>query len=123
MAKKKSGLIATIPPTEKNVSQNYLDTNLKTYTRKSHLREGEGRPGVLTMVVEDEQFEFVEQSPVRWTRNPLVFQGEYINVHRDKQGHYQVHLKKMELTKWLNSVRVTAAICTELITAKKMLGL
>lgn len=123
MAKKKSGLIATIPPTEKNVSQNYLDTHLKTYTRKSHLREGEGRPGVLTMVVEDEQFEFVELSPVRWTRNPKVFQGEYINVHLDKNGHYQIQLRKLELTDSFNPVRVANAICTEFLTAKKVLGL
>ena len=123
MAKKKSGLIAIIPPTEKNVSQNYLDTNLKTYTRKSHLREGEGRPGVLTMVVEDEQFEFVELSPVRWTRNPKVWQGEYINVHLDKNGHYQVHLKNLEMGDGFNAVRIGNAITTELLTAQKVLGL
>ena len=123
MAKKKSGLIATIPPTEKNVSQNYLDTNLKTYTRKSHLREGEGRPGVLTMVVEDEQFEFVELSPVRWTRNPKVWQGEYINVHLDKNGHYQVHLKNLEMGDGFNAVRIGNAITTEFKTAQKVLGL
>ena len=123
MAKKKSGLIATIPPTEKNVSQNYLDTNLKTYTRKSHLREGEGRPGVLTMVVEDEQFEFVELSPVRWIRNPKVWQGEYINVHLDKNGHYQVHLKNLEMGDGFNAVRIGNAITNELITAQKVLGL
>ena len=123
MAKKKSGLIATIPPTEKNVSQNYLDTILKTYTRKSHLREGEGRPGVLTMVVEDEQFEFVELSPVRWTRNPKVWQGEYINVHLDKNGHYQVHLKNLEMGDGFNAVRIGNAITNELLTAQKVLGL
>lgn len=123
MAKKKSGLIATIPPTEKNVSQNYLDTHLKTYTRKSHLREGEGRPGVLTMVVEDEQFEFVELSPVRWTRNPKVWQGEYINVHLDKNGHYQVHLKNLEMGDGFNAVRIGNAITNELKTAQKVLGL
>ena len=123
MAKKKSGLIATIPPTEKNVSQNYLDTNLKTYTRKSHLREGEGRPGVLTMVVEDEQFEFVELSPVRWTRNPKVWQGEYINVHLDKNGHYQVHLKNLEMGDGFNAVRIGNAITNEFKTAQKVLGL
>ena len=123
MAKKKSGLIAIIPPTEKNVSQNYLDTNLKTYTRKSHLREGEGRPGVLTMVVEDEQFEFVELSPVRWTRNPKVWQGEYINVHLDKNEHYQVHLKNLEMGDGFNAVRIGSAITNEFKTDKKVLGL
>ena len=123
MAIKKSGLIATIPPTEKNVSQNYLDTNLKTYTRKSHLREGEGRPGVLTMVVEDEQFEFVELSPVRWTRNPLVFQGEYINVHQGKDGNHYATLRKLVLIDGFNAVRIGNAITTELKSAQKVLGL
>ena len=88
MAKKKSGLIATIPPTEKNVSQNYLDTNLKTYTR-----------------------------------NPKVWQGEYINVHLDKNGHYQVHLKNLEMGDGFNAVRIGNAITNELLTAKKVLGL
>lgn len=105
------------------VSQNYLDTNLKAYTRTCHLREGEGRPGVLKMVVEDEQFEFVEFERERWSRNPKVWEGAYINVHRDKNGHYQVHLKKMELRKRLNVTRVAKAIETELRTAKKMLAL
>ena len=100
-----------------------LDTILKTYTRKSHLREGEGRPGVLTMVVEDEQFEFVELSPVRWTRNPKVWQGEYINVHLDKNGHYQVHLKNLEMGDGFNAVRIGNAITNELLTAQKVLGL
>jgi hypothetical protein len=86
------------------------------------MREGEGVVGTLTMTKEFENFEFREKEVERWTRNPLVFQGAYINVHRDKEGHYQVHLKKMELNKCFNSVRVTAAICTELLTAKRMLG-
>ena len=106
----------------KNVTQNYLGVNLKAYTCMSHLREGEGRPGVLTMVEEDERFEFVEQPLTRWTRNPLVFQGEYINVHKDKNGHYVVALHKLELSTWCNVIRVGNAIITELLTAKKVLG-
>ena len=104
------------------VSQNYLDTNLKAYTRTCHLREGEGRPGVLKMVVEDEQFEFVEFERERWSRNPKVWEGAYINVHRDKNGHYQIALRRVELSKWCNVVRLGSAITTELLTAKKVLG-
>ncbi len=104
------------------VKNTHLCVDVKTRTQETIMHPGESRQGVLSMVNE-EKFEFEEQEVPRYTRNPKVFQGSYINVHRDKQGHYQVHLKKMELTKWLNSVRVTAAICTELITAKKMLGL
>ena len=122
MATTNSGLIANSPPQEKNVTQNYLDILLKTYTRKNHLREGEGRSGVLTMVEANETFEFVEQSPERWARNPKVWEGAYINVHRDKNGHYQVHLKKLELNKRFNAVIIGSAITTELLTAKKQLG-
>ena len=115
-------LVRVAQGNENLVSQNYLDTLLKAYTRKNHLRVGEGRIGVLTMVEEDELFEFVEQSHARWSRNPLVFQGAYINIHRDKNGHYQIALRRVELSKWCNVVRLGSAITTELLTAKKVLG-
>lgn len=124
MAKKMTKSLVVLSQGEENlVSQNYLDTLLKAYTRKSHLRVGEGRPGVLTMEEEDEKFVFMEQPLARWSRNPLVFQGTYINVHRDKNGHYMVSLRKLELSQWSNAVRIGSAISTELLTAKKVLGL
>lgn len=107
----------------KRVSQIYLDTYLKAYTQDHHMRVGEVRTGELTMIEEDEKFEFVEKMTETYRRNPKVFQGAYINVHRDKEGHYQVHLKKMELSKRFSPVRVGEAIKTELLTAKKVLGL
>jgi len=103
--------------------QLYLCVDLSTRMHDHDIRMGEVRKGVLTMVEDQEKFTFDEEERERWTRNPKVFQGEYINVHRDKEGHYQVHLKKMELNKWFNSVRVANAICTEFLTAKKVLGL
>lgn len=123
MAKKDLKSLVVIQGNGNMVSQVYMDIDLKVFTHTNHLREGEGRPGVLKMVEDFEQFEFVEQSSARWSRNPLVFRGEYINVHRDKNGHYQVQLRKLELNQWFNAVRVGNAITTELLTAKKMLGL
>ena len=108
---------------KKTATQVYDDTRLKVFSPERHMQVGETLIGQLTMVEDYEYFEFRAQEKERWTRNPKVFQGEYINIHRDKQGHYQVHMKRMELTKWFNSVRVANAICTELLTAKKMLGL
>ena len=58
-----SGLNANIPPQQKNVTQIYLDTTLKTFTLGNHLREGEARSGILTMVEDYEHFEFVEHAP------------------------------------------------------------
>lgn len=108
---------------ENVVSQNYLDTCLKAYTRDHHFRVGETRQGELTMVEEDEKFEFLETTSERWTRNPKVWEGKYINIHRDKQGHYQIHLRKLEMGKRFNAIRVATAIGTELLTAQKVLGL
>ncbi len=104
-------------------SQVYDMTKLKVFSPKRHMQEGETLTGELTMLKAYEEFEFRAHEPERWTRNPKVWQGEYINVHLDKNGHYQVHLKKMELRKRLNVTRVAKAIETELITAKKVLDL
>ena len=104
-------------------TQTYDMTKLKVFSPKRHMQEGETLTGELTMVKAYEEFEFRAHEPERWTRNPKVFQGKYINVHRDKNGHYQVHLKKLELRKRLNVIRVAKAIETELLTAKKVLGL
>ena len=121
--KKRISSLARLAAQSKKVSQIYPDTYLKAYTREHHMRVGETRTGELTMTEENEQFEFVELSPVRWTRNPKVWQGEYINVHLDKNGHYQVHLKNLEMGDGFNAVRIGSAITNEFKTAKKVLGL
>jgi len=92
------------------------------HTFDTIMHAGETRTGSLHM--HDEfMLEFHEGMSPRYTRNPMVYQGKYINVHRDKQGHYQVHLKKMEMNNRLNAFRVVKAILTELLNAKKVLGL
>lgn len=124
MSKRKfSNLIATLEWQDDMVHQLYQDTNLKLFTLGRHMREGETRTIELTMVQDYEQFEGVEVVREKYKRNPTVWEGEYINVHRDKNGHYQVHLKKMEMGKRFNAVRVANAIGTELLTAQKVLGL
>lgn len=105
------------------VHQVYNDIRVKLWTRNRHMHAGETRRFDVEMVEDDEYLEGHEVLAEKWSRNPLVFQGEYINVHRDKNGHYQVHMHKLELNKWCNAVRIGNAITTELITAKKVLGL
>ena len=104
------------------VHQVYNDIRVKLWTRNRHMRAGETRRFDVEMVEDEEYLEGYEVVQETWTRNPKVWEGAYINVHRDKQGHYQVHLKKMELHKRFNAVRVAKAIETELLTAKKVLG-
>lgn len=105
------------------VHQIYNDIRVKLWTRNRHMRAGETRRFDVEMVEDEEYLEGHEVVQETWTRNPKVWEGTYINVHVDKNGHYQVHLKKMELHKRLNVARVANAIETELRTAKKTLGL
>ena len=119
----KTAQLLALPPYQNMVSQIYLDTKLKLTTKDRHMQAGETRTVELTMVEDYENFEATEVVKDIYTRNPKVFNGEYINVHRDKQGHYQVTLRRLEMNKGFNAIRIADAIKTELITAKKMLGL
>lgn len=116
-------LIVPFRPQDNMVHQFYQNTNMKLYTRGRHMREGETRTFDLTMVEDYESFEGHEVARATYTRNPKLYRGKYLNVHRDKQGHYQVHFLRMELTKRMNPERVSKAIGRELRTAKRMLGL
>lgn len=102
--------------------QQYLCVDLSTRMQDHDIRMGETRKGVLTMVEDQEKFSFDEEEKERWTRNPKVWQGEYINVHLDKYGALVVSLRRTELTNRKNAVRDGEAIKTELLTAAKVLG-
>lgn len=119
----KTAQLLALPPYQNMVSQIYLDTKLKLTTKDRHMQAGETRTVELTMVEDYENFEATEVVKDIYTRNPKVFNGVYINVHRDKQGHYQVTLRRLEMKKGFNAIRIADAIKTELLTAKKMLGL
>ena len=101
----------------------YLCVNLNTCMQDHDIRMGETRKGVLTMVEDQEKFSFEEVERERWTRNPKVFQGEYINVHLDKFGALVVSLRRTELFNRKTAARDGEAIKTELLTAVKVLGL
>ncbi len=103
--------------------QKYLCVDLDTRMQDHDIRMGETRKGVLTMVEDRERFSFEETVGDRYTRNPLMWRGNYLNVHRDKQGCYQVNFRKMVMNRRFNPARVAKAIYTELETAKKVLGL
>ena len=108
---------------ENMVSQIYDATRLKLFTQGQHMREGETRTVELTMVEDYEYFEGHEVVQETWTRNPLVFKGEYINVHQGKDGNHYATLRKLVLIDGFNAVRIGNAITNEFKTAKKVLGL
>ena len=124
MSKRKySNLIATLTWDDEMVHQIYNDIRVKLWTRNRHMRAGETRRIDLTMVEDEEYMEGHEVVQETWTRNPLVFQGEYINVHQGKDGNHYATLRKLVLIDGFNAVRIGNAITTELKTAQKMLGL
>ena len=65
-------------------TQNYLCVDVKTRTAEI-MHAGEMREGALCMV-DDEHFEFNELTTPAYTRNPIVWSGEYINVHLNKEN-------------------------------------
>ncbi len=121
MSKKRLDAVSALQ--EGLTSQVYLETNLKVFSPERHMQEGETLTGRLTMVKNQEEFEFRAQAQEHWTRNPKVFQGEYINVHLDKFGALVVTLRRTELYNRKMAVRDGEAIKTELLTAAKCLGL
>ena len=118
----KSGLLA-LPPYQPMVSQIYLDTKLKLTTKDRHMQAGETRTVELTMVEDYENFEATEVVKDIYIRNPKVFNGEYINVHRVKSGELMVSLRQTAMTSRKKAARDGEAIKTEFLTAAKMLGL
>ena len=105
------------------VHQVYNDIRVKLWTRNRHMRAGETRPFNITMVEDYEYFEGHEIVREKWTRNPMLFQGEYINVHQGKDGNHYATLRKLVLKDGFNAVRIGNVITTELLTAQKVLGL
>ena len=118
----KSGLLA-LPTYQPMVSQIYLDTKLKLTTKDRHMQAGETRTVELTMVEDYENFEATEVVKDIYTRNPKVFNGEYINVHRVKSGALMVSLRQTAMTSRKKAARDGEAIKTEFLTAAKILGL
>lgn len=104
-------------------TQVYNMTQLKVFSPKRHMQEGETLTGGLTMTKDYEEFEFIAQTRVTYTRNPTVFHGAYINVHRDKFGTFVVTLRKNILTNRKDAMLVAEAIKNEYITAAKLLTL
>ena len=105
------------------VSQVYPETKLKVFSPERHMQEGETLTGELTMIEDNESFEFCAREKESWKRNPTVFHGEYINVHRVKSGALMVSLHQTAMTNRKKAARDGEAIKTEFLTAAKMLRL
>lgn len=75
------------------------------------------------MTEENEKLEFDEQVHSTCERNPTVWTGSHINVHKGKDGGYFVHLKKTELSHKFNPHKFAKELLLDMKCAKEELGL
>lgn len=100
-------------------TQNYLCVDVKTNTAEiMHAREK--REGTLRMV-DDDHFEFTERTTPAYTRNPIVWSGEYINVHLNKENQFMIHFKRLALFSGLDSWDMAIRIHYEIQSAREAL--
>lgn len=96
--------------------------DVKMYTQETLMQVSEWRKGMLHMV-NDYLLEFVEEIRESCTRNPKAYRGDVLNVGINKDGGYQVHFRRMVLTRGLNPHTIARMVEWDLRTAKKQLGL
>ena len=84
---------------------------------------GRSYKGMLQMTEEDEKFEFYEALPHAYERNPKLWSGELLNVHKNKHGELVVNFKRMVLEAKLDPCTFADEVFVELERAKVALGL
>lgn len=100
----------------------YLCVDVKTHTEKSIMHVGDSRQGVLSMQ-SDFLFDFVEESAIHWKRNPKVWCGKYINVHKNRKGEYVMNFKRLVLSTTLDPSNFADDVFLDVERVKTELGL
>ena len=104
------------------IRNTHLCVNIKTRTQNTIMHPGENRKGMLSMNNED-NFEFDEQLPQSWERNPKIWAGKYINVHKNRKGEYAIHFKRLVLSTTLDPSNFADDVFLDVERAKTELGL
>ena len=87
------------------------------------MKMGKNYKGVIRMTEENEKLEFDEQVHRTCERNPTVWTGKHMNVHKGKDGAYFVHLKKTELNSTLDPCKFADEVFLDVERAKVELGI
>ena len=99
-----------------------LCADVKMYTQETLMKVGETRKGALTM--HDEfSLQFDEQLPQSCERNPKIWAGKYINVHKNRKGEYVIHFKRLVLATTLDPSNFADDVFLDVERAKTELGL
>lgn len=103
--------------------QIYLCVDLIARTQQTILTTGHGRKGILMMTEDREKFEFDEALPQNCDRNPKLWAGKLLNVHKNKRGELMVNFKRTILDATLDPCKFADEVFVELERAKIELGL
>lgn len=87
------------------------------------MKMGKNYKGVIRMTEENEKLEFDEQVHRTCERNPTVWTGKHMNVHKGKDGAYSIHWKKLELTSTLDPCTFANEVFLDVERAKVELGI
>lgn len=96
--------------------------DIKTRTQTTIMHPGEHRKGMLSMTNED-HFEFDEQLPQTCERNPKIWAGKHINVHKNRQGEYVMNFRRLALTASFDPSNFADEVFLDVEHAKVELGL
>lgn len=89
----------------------------------AYMKVGKNYKGVIRMTEANEKLEFDEQVHRTCERNPTVWSGSHINVHKGKDGSYSIHLKKTELSSTLDPCKFADELFLDVERAKVELGI
>ena len=87
------------------------------------MQPGRSYKGMLQMTEEDEKFTFHEALPQTCERNPTLWTGSLLNVHKNKRSELVVNFKRTVLDARLDPCTFADEVFVELERAKADLGL
>lgn len=103
--------------------QIYLCVDLTARTQEHGLSVGVGRKGMLMMTEDGEKFEFDEALPQVCERNPKLWSGKLLNVHKNKKGELVVNFKRTVLDAKLDPCTFADELFLDVERAKVELGI
>ena len=95
--------------------------DVKMYTQETLMKVGQTRKGALTM--HDEFFlQFDEELPQTCERNPTIWAGKHVNIHKNRKGEYVIHFRRLVLTGLLDPYNLAEEVYVDVERAKEELG-
>lgn len=99
-----------------------LCADVKMLTQDTPMKIGQTRRGALTLQ-DDFHLQFVEYLPQTCERNPKIWAGKHINIHKNRQGEYVMNFRRLALTASFDPSNFADEVFLDVERAKVELGL